>query len=108
MWAALGADHLLQRFCQTASAAEIEEVLEGIKKRCLELGVPLPELVVVDNCCHVRQTVTKVLPDAHVVLDVFHFIKRRVKFYFVVTHQIHCDSGADILASWRMGPRILS
>jgi len=83
------ADYLWQRFCQTASAAEIEEVLEGIKKRCLELGVPLPDLVVVDNCCNVRNTVAKVLPDAHVVLDVFHFIKRWVELSLGVTHKIN-------------------
>ncbi|KAJ7248984.1 hypothetical protein C8J57DRAFT_991054, partial [Mycena rebaudengoi] len=42
------------RFCQSASPAEMREVLEGFKKRCVELNVDLPEMMVVDNCCQVR------------------------------------------------------
>ncbi|KAJ7244851.1 hypothetical protein C8J57DRAFT_1476622 [Mycena rebaudengoi] len=39
------------RFCQSASPAEMREVLEGFKKRCVELNVDLPGMMVVDNCC---------------------------------------------------------
>jgi hypothetical protein len=49
-------------------------VLEGIKHRCVELGVPVPEMVVVDNCCQVRSQLTKAMPDIRVVLDVHHFL----------------------------------
>ncbi|KAJ7234581.1 hypothetical protein C8J57DRAFT_1249140 [Mycena rebaudengoi] len=38
----------------SASPAEMHEVLEGFKKRCVELNVDLPEMMVVDNCCQVR------------------------------------------------------
>ncbi|KAJ7256718.1 hypothetical protein C8J57DRAFT_1235582 [Mycena rebaudengoi] len=41
-------------FYQSASPAEKPEVLEGFKKCCVELNVDLPEMMVVDNCCQVR------------------------------------------------------
>ncbi|KAJ7254149.1 hypothetical protein C8J57DRAFT_1236881 [Mycena rebaudengoi] len=41
-------------FYQSASPAEKHEVLEGFKKCCVELNVDLPEMMVVDNCCQVR------------------------------------------------------
>jgi hypothetical protein len=65
-----------QRFCQSASPAEAQEVLEGIKHRCFELDIPVPEMVVVDNCCQVRSQLTKAMPDIRVVLDVHHFLMR--------------------------------
>lgn len=65
-----------QRFCQSCSPTEAQEVLEGIKRRCAELGIPLPEMMVVDNCCQVRGHLTKVMPDMHIVLDVYHFLMR--------------------------------
>lgn len=66
----------VQRFCQSVSPAEIQEVLEGFKRRCEEIGVPLPEMVIVDNCCHVRSSIVKALPEVDVVLDVWHFLAR--------------------------------
>ncbi|KZP11522.1 hypothetical protein FIBSPDRAFT_756586, partial [Athelia psychrophila] len=65
-----------QWFCQSASPAEAEEVLKGIKTRLDILGVPLPEMVVVDNCCQVRARILRALPDVQVVLDVYHFMMR--------------------------------
>jgi hypothetical protein len=67
---------VLQRLCQTASADEMSEILEGYKRRCELLRVPYPEMAIVDNCCHVRNAITRVLPDTHVVLDVYHFLMR--------------------------------
>lgn len=67
-----------QRFCQSASPAEAEEVLQGIKLRFDELGVASPEMVVVDNCCQVRTHIVRAIPDSQVVLDVYHFMKRYV------------------------------
>jgi hypothetical protein len=32
----------------------MHEVLGGFKKRCVELNVDLPEMMVVDNCYQVR------------------------------------------------------
>ena len=68
----------LQRFCQTQANGEIEELLGGIRERCGALGVPDPEIVVVDNCCHVRRAIERALPNASTVLDVWHFIMRYV------------------------------
>lgn len=65
-----------QRYCQTQSAAEIREILTGIAKRCKELEVAVPEMLVVDNCCHVRGNVTQALPHIRVLFDVYHFMMR--------------------------------
>jgi len=67
-----------QRLCQTQANGEIEELLNGIRERCNALGVQGPEMVVVDNCCHVRRAIERTLPNASTVLDVWHFIMRYV------------------------------
>ncbi|KAJ7157998.1 hypothetical protein C8R43DRAFT_1180381 [Mycena crocata] len=64
------------RFCQSGSATEIVELLEGLKARLELLGVPLPEMVTVDNCCTVGNKIRDVLPLIKVLLDVYHFIMR--------------------------------
>ncbi|OBZ69969.1 hypothetical protein A0H81_10476 [Grifola frondosa] len=64
------------RLCQTNANAEIEEMLEGLKRHCVELTATLPEMIITDNCCHVRGAVAKVFPDASVVLDVYHLLAR--------------------------------
>jgi hypothetical protein len=66
----------MQRLCQSQSSAEIREMLEGYRSRCVELEVPFPKMVVVDNCCHVRGAITQPFPDTHVVLDVYHALVR--------------------------------
>ena len=67
-----------QRLCQTQANGEIEELLGGIRECCNALGVRGPEMVVVDNCCHVRRAIERALPNASTVLDVWHFIMRYV------------------------------
>ena len=52
------------------------EVLEGYKRRCDLLQVPYAEMAVMDNCCQVRSAIKKALPDVHIVLDVYHMLKR--------------------------------
>ncbi|KAJ6484175.1 hypothetical protein C8R45DRAFT_931628 [Mycena sanguinolenta] len=64
------------RFCQLASPVEMFEVLEGIKKRCQELGVELPEMLVADNCCQVEKEAHRSMPDLQMCLDVYHFMMR--------------------------------
>ncbi|GBE82885.1 hypothetical protein SCP_0412720 [Sparassis crispa] len=64
------------RFCQSQSTSEIAEVLAGLKRRGELLQVPDPVLAVVDNCCHVRKSIKKALPEIDVVLDVWHFVGR--------------------------------
>ncbi|PSR71595.1 hypothetical protein PHLCEN_2v12525 [Hermanssonia centrifuga] len=60
----------------TQSNAEIEELLSGLARRFELLGLPLPEQVVADNCCHIRTMILKVLPSSHVCLDIWHCIAR--------------------------------
>ena len=66
----------VQRFCQSQSTSEITELLEGLVRRCEELGVAAPVMAVVDNCCHVRNAMTPVLALLRIVLDVYHFKRR--------------------------------
>ena len=70
------ANKIYQRLCQSGSAEEITEILKGYTRRCEELKIPLPEMVVVDNCCHVRNAIKKALPKTLIVLDVYHFLMR--------------------------------
>jgi hypothetical protein len=65
-----------QRLCQSQATAEITELLEGYKQRCLISGVDFPSMVVVDNCCHSRGAIQQPFPDTHVVLDIYHLMAR--------------------------------
>ncbi len=56
--------------------AELGEVLKGLKDRFDELQEAYPEIIIVDNCCHVRAEILSVFPNANVALDVWHFMKR--------------------------------
>ncbi|KAJ7094400.1 hypothetical protein C8R44DRAFT_835389 [Mycena epipterygia] len=64
------------QFCQSASPAELFEILVGLAKRCGELGVPLPSMIVVNNCCQVETEILKALPNIAICLDVYHFMMR--------------------------------
>ncbi|KAI0720548.1 hypothetical protein C8T65DRAFT_567509, partial [Cerioporus squamosus] len=65
-----------QRWCPTQGHIEIEEQLEGVRRRLALLNFADPEIAVVDNCCHVKAAILKVFPDIAVVLDVWHFVQR--------------------------------
>lgn len=65
-----------QRFCQSASPAEAQEALNGIRERCIKLGIDLPKILTVDNCCSVRAYLLKAIAGLEVVLDVYHFMMR--------------------------------
>ena len=71
-------DTIIQRLCQSLSPVEAQELLDGLKRRCIALGVPEPEMAVVDNCCAVRNQLQKAMPDLQVVLDFYHFLMRYV------------------------------
>ncbi|KAI0704824.1 hypothetical protein C8Q76DRAFT_631245 [Earliella scabrosa] len=66
----------LQRLCHTQGNAELEELLQGLKRRFALLGIEDPEIAVADNCCHVKITIRKVFPGISVCLDVWHFMMR--------------------------------
>ncbi|KAF9032463.1 hypothetical protein BDZ89DRAFT_1063369 [Hymenopellis radicata] len=51
-------------------------MLTGLKARCDALGVPYPEMMVADNCCHVRGSAVSVMPSMKVVQDIWHLLMR--------------------------------
>ncbi|PIL35895.1 hypothetical protein GSI_01555 [Ganoderma sinense ZZ0214-1] len=62
------------RFCFTQGNWELQELLQGIKRRLTLRGVPEPDMVVSDCCCHVAKAIHEVFPDAVVCLDVWHLL----------------------------------
>ncbi|PIL30720.1 hypothetical protein GSI_06888 [Ganoderma sinense ZZ0214-1] len=64
------------RWCLTLLHSEIGDMLLGLKNRFELLNVDDPWAVVVDNCCHFRNLILKVFPEAVVVQDVWHVIMR--------------------------------
>ncbi|EGO24993.1 hypothetical protein SERLADRAFT_438585 [Serpula lacrymans var. lacrymans S7.9] len=99
---------LFWRLCQTQANTEMEELLEGLKSRYEKLDQPLPQMVIVDNCCHVRSAVNKAMPDAQVGLDVFHFIMRYLAAILNGTRNPQClavahDISKAILSSRASG-----
>lgn len=69
-------DLFVQRLCQTKANAEITELLTGVRRRHEVLGLPMPQMMVTDNCCQVRRAVQSALPETTCVLDAWHFIAR--------------------------------
>ncbi|THH23139.1 hypothetical protein EUX98_g8034 [Antrodiella citrinella] len=61
------------RLCLTATNKELQEMFEDYTARCEEMGVPPPEVIISDNCCHIEQPVKAAFPSARSVLDVKHF-----------------------------------
>ena len=56
-------------------------MLFRIKRRLELLDVDNPWAVIVDNCCHFRNMITNVFPDAAVLQDVWHVIMRYVYIF---------------------------
>ena len=65
-----------QCLCQTKANAEITKLLMGVRRHHKALGLPMPEMMVTDNCCQVCQAVESTLPETDCILDVWHFIAR--------------------------------
>jgi hypothetical protein len=74
---------------------EAQEVLDSIKEHCLKLGVPLPEMAVVDNCCSVQNFLVRSIVGLEVVLDVYHFMMR-----YVIHSEPHVDTDDLIYLIW--------
>ena len=47
-------------------------------RRCKIMGIAAPIVAIVDDCCHVRNTMTPVLAFLCIVLNVYHFKRRSV------------------------------
>ncbi|TFY74060.1 hypothetical protein EWM64_g9952, partial [Hericium alpestre] len=69
------------KFSMTQSNGELREFLDDLGDRFVQQEEPPPEDVTADNCCHVRSAVVHAFPQAHVGLDVYHFMMR----YLVAT-----------------------
>lgn len=57
----------------------------------------VPEMLVIDNCCHVQGNVMQALPHICVLLDVYHFMMRfegSLVFYQKKTHLFQRYLGA--------------
>ena len=52
---------LTWRFTKSTAAFEIEDLLKELKIRFDRLGVPL-EMIIVDDCCHVRNLYERIFP----------------------------------------------
>ncbi|KAI1794159.1 hypothetical protein LXA43DRAFT_884301, partial [Ganoderma leucocontextum] len=65
-----------QRWCVTLLHSEIGEMLLGMKRRFELLNVDNPWAVIVDSCCHFRNMILDVYPDAVVLQDIWHVIMR--------------------------------
>jgi hypothetical protein len=50
--------------------------MEGLKYRFAQLGVAEPDMVIADNCCHIRSAIMPVFPATQLGLDVWHFKER--------------------------------
>ncbi|KAJ7124769.1 hypothetical protein C8R43DRAFT_1135450 [Mycena crocata] len=86
------------RFCQSGAAAEIVELLEGLKVRLELLGVSAPEMVTVDNCCTVGNKIRDVFADIKVLLDVYHFMMR---YAAAVLNGVHNPHRSQVLKDIR-------
>jgi transposase len=57
------------------SIEELRPYLAALKERHDQAGVKIL-VIYVDNCCTVRQKLQKIFPDATIVLDEYHWMKR--------------------------------
>ncbi|TFY77528.1 hypothetical protein EWM64_g6486 [Hericium alpestre] len=56
--------------------AQLIHMLHGYVRRCKIQDIPLPEITVVDSCCHFRSAILEAMPNTQVVLDTYHFMMR--------------------------------
>ena len=75
-------DEFVQWLCQTKANAEMTELLTVIRRHHEVLGLPMPEMMVTNNCCQVRHAVQSALPETDCILNVWHFIARYDHYTF--------------------------
>ncbi|KAF7796643.1 hypothetical protein EIP86_007825 [Pleurotus ostreatoroseus] len=64
------------RLCRSQANEELQSILEDLAARFQILKAPKTEEVLSDNCCHIAVVVFKAMPEAHLGLDVYHFLTR--------------------------------
>jgi len=60
----------------TEALDEMVEMIGGLQRRATLLGGPGIRLVIADNCCTISKGVKAKVPQAEVVLDIYHFKQR--------------------------------
>jgi hypothetical protein len=83
--------------------AEMTELLTGIRHCHEALGLPMPEMMLMDNCCQVCHAVQSALSETNCILNVWHLIARydyhTFKFPpFITAHK--CYAFLDMLLSF--------
>ena len=66
------------RFTKSTLFSEIVDLLKDLKCRLDKTGVSL-EMVLVDDCCHVKNLYQQIFPGAKIRLDLFHACMRVVQ-----------------------------
>ena len=72
----------------------------GVKHRHIALGVPMPEMIVTDNCCQVHRAVESALPETDCILNVWHFIARCGVCNLPFRYCAHTSDRLDMLQSF--------
>ena len=89
-----------QQLCQTKANAKTTEMLMGVKHCHVALGVPMPEMIIMDNCCQVCRVVESALPEMDCILDVRHFIARYGVCDLPFCYCAHTSNCLNILQSF--------
>lgn len=66
------------RLTRTTDCNEIDDLVLDFKERMTASGETL-DMILVDDCCHVRNFYHRYFPQASVNLDIFHAVQRIVK-----------------------------
>ena len=69
---------LTWRFTKSTAYSEIDDLIKELKTRFDREGVPL-EMIIVDDCCHVRNLYERIFPGVKIRLDLFHACSRIVQ-----------------------------
>lgn len=69
---------LMWRLTRTTDCNEIDDLVLDFKERMTASGETL-DMILVDDCCHVRNFYHRYFPQASVNLDIFHAVQRIVK-----------------------------
>lgn len=98
-----------QCLCESQSPVEAADMLRGIVGRCGQLGKLVPSVIIVDNCCTVRNHLQAAIPSAVVCNNIFHIIVRYVIRLTVrtMTKSIRCPRYLAVITNGARNPHRL-